>query len=269
MKKLSFILFLFPLLLTAQDKKALSVQDLWAMKRINSFDVSPDGKTIVFAATSYSIEDNKGNSDIYQINSDGSGLRNLKNSDKNESSPYFVPGSNKISYLLDGQIWICNPDGSGERKLTDVYTKVTEYNWSPSGDKILFASSVYPECETQECNKQKDEEKDFSKVKASIFTKLMFRHWDEWRNGKVSQLYLFDVKEKSFRDVTPATNYDIPPIALGSSNDYNFSPDGKQIAFTMNTSDFISTSTDNDIFIIDLNEIGKTFSAKNFGKQRR
>ncbi len=265
MKKLTLILFLFPILLTAQNKRVLTVQDLWAMKRINSFDISPDGKTIVFAATSYSIKENKGNSDIYLINSDGSNLRSLKNSDKNESNPYFVlnlptgqAGSNKISYLLDGQIWICNTDGTSDEKLTDVYTKVTKYKWSPSGDKILFTSSVYPECETQECNKQKDEEKDSSKVKASIFTKLMFRHWDEWRNGKVSQLYLFDIKEKSFKDVTSNTKYDIPPIALGSSNDYNFSPDGKQIAFAMNTSDFIATSTDNDVFIINSNEIGKT-----------
>jgi len=262
MKKLLLILFLFPLLLIAQDKRVLTVQDLWAMKRINSFDISPDGKTIVFAATSYSIEANKGNSDIYLINSDGSNLRSLKNSVKNESSPYFIPNSQKISYLLDGQIWVCNPDGSGDEKLTDVYTKVTEYKWSPSGDKILFTSSVYPECKTQECNKEKDGKKDSSKVKVSIFTELMFRHWDEWRNGKVSQLYLFDVKKKSYRDVTPATNYDVPPIALGSSNDYSFSQDGKQIAFTMNTSDFIATSTDNDVFTIDLNEIGKTSPQK-------
>ncbi|OGU28291.1 MAG: dipeptidyl aminopeptidase [Ignavibacteria bacterium GWA2_35_9] len=256
MKELSLILFLFPLLLIAQDKRALTVEDLWAMKRINSFDVSTDGKMIVFAATSYSIEENKGNSDIYLVNSDGSNLKSLKNSDKNESSPLFVPGSNRISYLLDGQIWTCNPDGSGEEKLTDVYTKVTEYEWSPSGDKILFTSSVYSDCKTQECNKQKDEEKEASKVKASIFTELMYRHWDEWRNGKVSQLFLFDVKEKSFADVTSDGKFDIPPIALGSSNDYNFSPDENQIAFTMNIDLFISSSTNNDIFIYDLNKIG-------------
>ena len=253
MKKLPFVVFLFPLLLTVQDKRALTVEDLWAMRRIDSFDLSSDAKTIVLAVTSYSIEENKGNSDIYLINSDGGNLRSLKNSPKSELSPFFVPNSDKISYLLDGQIWLCNHDGSGEEKLTDVYTKVTEYEWSPSGDKILFTSSVYQECETQECNKQKDLEKKNSKVKASIFTELMYRHWDKWRNGKVSQLFLFDVKERTFADVTSNSNFDIPPIALGSSNDYNFSPDGKQIAFTMNTSDFIASSTDNDIFVLDLN----------------
>ncbi|MDO8550491.1 MAG: S9 family peptidase, partial [Ignavibacteria bacterium] len=250
MKKLLLIFLLIPFFVTAQNKRAMTVEDLWAMKRINSFDVSSDGK-IVFASTSYNIEENKGNSDIYLINSDGSNLRTLKNSEKNESSPLFVPNSNKVSYLFEGQIWTCNPDGSGEEKLTDVYTKVTEYKWSPSGNKILFTSSVYPDCETQECNKQKDEEKEASKVKASIFTELMYRHWDEWRGGKVSQLFLFDVKEKSFVDVTFNNDFDVPPIALGSSNDYNFSPNGKQIAFTMNSDKFIATSSDNDIYTLD------------------
>ncbi|MCB9249781.1 MAG: S9 family peptidase [Ignavibacteriales bacterium] len=46
--------------------------------------------------------------------------------------------------------------------------------------------------------------------------------------------------------------YDVPPIALGSSNDFSFSPDEKEIAFTMNESKFLATSTNNDIFILDL-----------------
>jgi dipeptidyl aminopeptidase/acylaminoacyl peptidase len=262
MKKLFFVVLLFPCFISAQNKRAITVEDLWAMKRINSFDVSADVKMIVFAATSYSIDENKGNSDIYLINSDGNNLHTLKNSEKNETIPLFVPNSNKISYLLDGQIWTCNPDGSGEEKLTDVYTKVTDYKWSPSGTKILFTSSVYSDCETQVCNRQKDEEKESSKIKASIFTELMYRHWDEWRKGKVSQLFLFDVKEKSFEDITPNSNYNVPPIALGSTNDFNFSPNENQISFTMNTSDFISTSTDNDIFIIELKDAGKNLPQK-------
>ena len=262
MKKLLLIFLILPNFMSAQEKRAMTVEDLWAMKRINSFDVSPDGKMIVFAVTSYNINDNKGNSDIYLINSDGTDLHTLKSSDKNESNPQYVPNSKKISYLLDGQIWTCNYDGSGEEKITDVYTKITDYDWSPSGNKILFTSSVYSDCETQDCNKQKDEEKDSSKVKASIFTNLMYRHWDEWREGKVSQLFLFDVKGKSFVDITPKSKYDVPPIALGSLNDFNFSPDEKQISFTMNTSDFISTSTDNDLFVVDLKDVGKNSPTK-------
>jgi dipeptidyl aminopeptidase/acylaminoacyl peptidase len=256
MKKMFLIFFLiFTCIISAQ--RALTVEDLWNMKRIGTYDLSPDGKTIVFQLTIYSMEANKGNSDIYIVDADGKNLKVVKNSEKNEKVPQFTPDGKKISYLVDGKIWLCNVDGSGEEKLFDIYSEIDGYEWSSDGKKILFTSKVYPDCETQECNKQKDEEKDSSKVKASIFTELMFRHWNEWRGEKRSHLFLFDANKKEFLDLTLNNKYDVPPIALGSSNDYSFSPGGNEVAFTMNTSDFLATSTDNDVFIIDLKDVKK------------
>ena len=61
MKKLLPILLLLPFIIYSQTKHPLTVDDLWAMKRIESFDLSPDGKTIAFAATTYNMDENKGN----------------------------------------------------------------------------------------------------------------------------------------------------------------------------------------------------------------
>lgn len=61
-----------------QTKRAITVDDLWAMKRIGTYDVSPDGKTIAYTLTSYNFEANKGNTDIYLIDIDGKNLRALK-----------------------------------------------------------------------------------------------------------------------------------------------------------------------------------------------
>jgi len=251
-----FILFLFlPSIIIAQIKRPINIDDLWAMQRIGLFDVSPDEKLITFTVTSYSLELNKGNTDIYLIDSDGKNQRTLKATEKNETEPQFTPGGAKISYLYDGQIWTCSLDGSNEEQLSDIYTKVTAYKWSNDGKKILFTSSVYPECMDQECNKKRDEEKEASKVKASIFTELMFRHWDKWRGDKRSHLFIFDVESKKYIDLNLKSKFDVPPIALGSDNDFNFSPDGKEAVYTMNVSDMLATSTNNDIFRVDLNSI--------------
>jgi len=107
----------------------------------------------------------------------------------------------------------------------------------------------------QECNKKRDEEKEASKVKASIFTELMFRHWVAWRGDKRSHLFIFDVESKKIIDLNLKSKFDVPPIALGSDNDFNFSPDGKEVVYTMNVSDMLATSTNNDIFRVDLNSI--------------
>ncbi|NIA30582.1 MAG: hypothetical protein GWP06_11815, partial [Actinobacteria bacterium] len=56
--------FLFVLLLASlslAQKRAMTVDDMWAMKRIGDVALSPDGKFIVFSLTQYSMEENKGN----------------------------------------------------------------------------------------------------------------------------------------------------------------------------------------------------------------
>ncbi|MEJ2618542.1 MAG: DPP IV N-terminal domain-containing protein, partial [Ignavibacteriaceae bacterium] len=192
MKILFFLIFLFPAVIFAQSKHPLTVDDLWAMKRIGSFDLSPDGKQIVFDVTAYSMEENKGNSDIYLVNIDGSNLHPLKNSDKNETNPKFSPDGKKISYLIDDQIHTCNLDGSEDIQLTDLYTGINDYRWSHDGKKLLLISNVYPDCGSQDCNKKVDEEKKQSKVNVKILTHLMFRYWNRWLKGKRSHLFLFN-----------------------------------------------------------------------------
>lgn len=237
------------------QKRAITIDDLWNMKRVGTASLSPDGKTIAFTVTSYSMEENKGNSDIYLINTDGTNLRPLKNSPKNEKEPQFSPDGKYIAYTFDGQVWMCKPDGSGEQKLTDIYTKASGFVWSPDGTKILFTSSVYPECINDECNKAKDKAKEESKVKASIFDELMFRHWDGWREGLRAHLFLFDLEKKTTTDLTLNSKQDVPPLALGSDNDYTFSPDGKEVAFTMNPDVKVERSTNNEIYIIKLGDV--------------
>src|SRR3990172_11163978 len=119
LKKLLVILFI-PTLIYSKTKRAISVDDLWAVKRIGTYDVSPDGKTLAYTLTTYTFEENKGNTDIYLIDADGKNLRPLKNSDKNEIEPKFAPDGKSVAFVRDGQIWQCNLDGSNEKRLTNI-----------------------------------------------------------------------------------------------------------------------------------------------------
>ena len=235
-----------------QTKRAINVDDLWAMKRIGSYDISPNGKTLAFTLTSYSFDANKGNTDIYLIDSDGQNLRALKNSEKNEDEPQFSPDGKSIAFTRDGQIWQCDLDGSNEKQLTNIYTEAFGFKWSKDGKNILFVSSVYPDCKTQDWNEQKDKEKKESKVKAEIFTHLMYRHWNAWRGDKRSHLFLLDVASGKFSDLTEGNKEDVPPPALGSSNDYNFSPDGNEVAYALNPEFTKATSTNIEIYLLSL-----------------
>jgi len=257
MKTLSLILLILSTTLMAQPKHALTFDDLWAMKRIGKVQLSPDGNTIAFNVTTYSFDENKGNIDIYLVDVDGKNIHPFKNSVKNETNPKFSPDGKKIAYVFDSRIWTANLDGSDEQKLTNLSTGASGIVYSNDGKKMLFVSSVYPDCTTDDCNKEKDKQKEESKVKASIFTELMYRHWDEWRGEKRSHLFLLDISSKEVVDLTLNSKSDVPPIALGSDNDYSFSPDGSEIVFTMNPDNVVVTSTNNEIFILKLADIQK------------
>lgn len=257
MKKVILISFLFVAISFAQSKQLMNYDYLWGMKRMGSLELSPDGSTIAFTMSIFSMDLNKGNSDIYLIDADGENLRPFKNSSKSETNPKFSPDSKKLAYLFEGQIHVENLDGTGAEKITDVYTGVNDFVWSKDGKRILFTSSVYPRCPDDECNKEADRRKEESKVKASLFTELMYRHWNDWRGDKRSHLFLLDFETKEHTNLTPGSYSDVPPIALGSASDYSFSPDGSEIAFTMNPDVNLAISTNNEIFIVTVNDLQK------------
>jgi len=255
MKKTALILFFFSLLLFAQTERYFSYDDLWGLKRIGGIELSPDGKTIAFSQTIYSMDLNKGNSDIFLIDSDGKNLRPFKNSAKSESNPKFLPSGKKISFVREGQIWVADLDGGNEEQLTNIYIGASGVVWSKDGKKLIFVSSVYPDCGDIDCNKFRDEQKEKNPVKASVFTDLMYRHWNDWRGDKRSHLFLLDLNDKSVKDLTPAYTQDVPPIALGSANDYAISPEGDEIAFTMNPDKNLAISTNNEVYIAKINDL--------------
>ena len=53
------------------------------------------------------------------------------------------------------------------------------------------------------------------------------------------------------RDLTPG-DHDVPPFSLGGQDQYQFSPDGREIAFTSNLDEVQATSTNSDVFTLSL-----------------
>ncbi len=252
---ISFLVIFLQLTVIAQQKHPLTIDDMWAMKRVGSFDISHDGKTIAFSISEYSMEANSGQTDLWLIDSDGNNLRVLKNSEKSESQPKFTPDGKHVSFSRNGQLWMCDLSGNNEVQLTDYYSGASGLVWAKDGSKFLFVSDVYPDCTNQKCNKEKDELKKNNHVNVTVITELMFRNWDHWRGEKRSHLFLKYLNNKKYYDLTLNSQHDVPPVDLGSGNDYTFSNDGNKVAFTMNPDKVVATSTNNDIFVADVSNL--------------
>ena len=100
-------------------------------KYVYSFAWSPDGRRVAFHET-----DLGGNSTIFVVAGDGSGLRSLGSG----QWPAWSPAGDRIAFVApDGRLYVMNADGSGRRLVYDGNGAVVYApSWSPLGDRIAF-----------------------------------------------------------------------------------------------------------------------------------
>ena len=247
-------LFIFSAI-RAEEPRPITFDDLISLGRIGSFEISPDGKWVAFAVTWFSKEENSSNSDIYLVPTAGGDIWKFIRSDGNDYSPCWSPDGRNLAFISDregsSQIWVIPADGGEARQITDYPTGASSPLWSPDGKTIAFASRVYPECSDPECNEKKLEEHKNGDIKARVIDHLIYRHWNHWREGRWSHLFLCDLDGKILREINTGRT-DVPPISLGGERDYDFSPAGDELCFAMNPDSFIATSTNNDLYIANL-----------------
>ncbi|MGE5498947.1 MAG: S9 family peptidase, partial [Syntrophothermus sp.] len=251
-------LFLFILLVSVSSlfaqKKAFSIEDLYRIKAVGNPLLSPDGSKIVYTITASNLEKGKTDSDIYIMNADGSDDKALVKEEGQQYNPVWDNESKGIYYITvkDGQpqLFYIDRDGSSKKQVTDFYPGINDPVLSPDGKLVAFSASVYPECGTdQECNKKNDESLEKGPIQAHMADNLLFRHWTEYADGKVSHIFLYDLDKKTYTDLTPG-KWESPVFQLGGGIGYNFSPDSKEICFMSKRVKDPASSTNSDLWLV-------------------
>jgi len=249
----SVTICVFGLSVRAQARQPVRFDDLISFARIGDPQISPDGQWVAFSATSYNLAGNAGNSDVWRVPISGGQPQQLTRSDRRDNNARWSPDGKSIAFISSReggpQIWILEPASGEARKVTSLSTGADGVVWSPDGSHLAFTSEVYPDCPDDACNKRRNEEADASKVKAKVFDRLLFRHWDSWKDGKRTHIFVVPASGGTPRDVTPG-DYDAPPFSLGGPTDYDFSPDGKELCFARNTDRAEARSTNVDLWIV-------------------
>jgi Tol biopolymer transport system component len=108
---------------------------------------SPDGRMLAFSAK------REGTFEVYVINADGSGLRNLTQNPARDFFHTWLPGGRIVfasdrdgigTKAVDSQLYLMNADGSGLRNLSREWGPgqwgwpIPVVFWSPSGRKVAF-----------------------------------------------------------------------------------------------------------------------------------
>src|SRR5271154_6965131 len=236
------------------QQQPFDVAAMLRLARIGEPALSPDGKTVAFTVQTVDIEQNTKPKQIYAVGLNSGFPRQITREGTDNERPRWSPYSKQIYFISnrDGsaQVWTMNPDGANARPVSHFSAEAGGILVSADGKKIVFTSSVYPECGSDErCNKDKMDADGKNKVKAHIYTSLLFRHWTEWQTKRRAHILVMNNDGSEVKDLTPGS-HDVPPFSLGGPDDYAISPDSSEVVYAMNPEASSATSTNTDLFAV-------------------
>src|SRR6202045_2480639 len=219
---LAIIVFFLPsflLLAVAQARHPFTFEDMMKLKRVGEPEVSPDGKWVIFSVVDVNLEANTKTPHIWIVPTADGGAdassalgERILIADQDADRPRWAPDGKRFAFQATkeggSEVWVAEFDDAAGTvgrtwKLTSLATEAGGELWSPDGKNILFTSDVYPECdrdprEEETCNAKKLKDAEESKVKAIIFDQLLYRHWNSYRQGKRSHIFVMSLAPSSY-----------------------------------------------------------------------
>ena len=248
----------------AKHKPPLDVESLWAIRRIGTPTLSPDGALACSAVTRFDMEKNDSSTSLWLFptglgaaTAAAKGARMLTAGDK-DSDPKWSPDGKWIAFTAkrkddeEPQLYLIAPDGGEARRLTQHATGCAAPKWFPDGKRIAFISWVWPDLATDALQAKRRKERKESKVKAHVTERHEFRFWDHWlTDGREPHVYICDVATGKCRDALARTGVALPPWEP-SAGDYDIAPDGREIAITADLGPEPRMMSQTDIVTVDL-----------------
>jgi len=232
-----------------------SVHDLLAMDRISDLHASPGGDRLVFVVRVTDLEANKGRNNLWLCARDGSNLRQLTTHEAGSNHPRWGPDGRLVYFLSarggSTQVWSIAADGGEAQRVTDLPLDVGSFALSRDGRVLAVTVEVFPDADTLADTKSRLEEIEQRKTTGRVYDRLFVRHWDTWKDGRRSHLFVVPVAGAEPIDVMRGMDADVPSKPFGGAEEYTFTPDGKLLVFAArNAGREEAWSTRFDLFVV-------------------
>ena len=240
-------------------KPEIQVQDgrftpevMWSLGKMGEYAVSPDGKQIAYTMTYYSMEENKGNAEIYLLPTEGGEAERLTTTAQSEFNPVWQD-ENTLLFCRDNEIRSMDVKSKNEKVIATFENGLEGFKLAPDGKSIVYIATI-PVKRPEHLEKLYA---GLDKTTGRINEDLMYRHWDNWVD-EIPQIFLasFDGSKVDVENSVAIidSTFECPMRPWGGVEQYNYSPDSKTIAYTCRkkTGYDYAHSTNSDIYLYDI-----------------
>ena len=210
---------------------------------------------VAYTVTTYDVEENRGNADIWIVPTAGGTPRRVTTNPASDSGPVWSPDGKRLAFVSRrdadkaAQIYVIDVGGGEAERITEMPLGAGSVKWLPDGTRLVFVSHVIAGHETPEATTKALEAREKNKVKARVTENRVYRFWDRWlTDEEFPHLFVVDLATKKVTDLLPGSKR-LFGLQEGSG-DYDISPDGTTIVFSALASPEPYRSLNYDVFSV-------------------